>query len=203
MLSTYFYCCFSTNATMLKRSLSNALIVCVMLVSLALTACSGVGIANLQRYSDTKDGYEFLYPNGWIGVDVKGASPGVDVVFRDLIERDENLSVIISDVPSNKTLTDLGTPTDVGYRFMTTVNDNAQGERRAELLSAEERDEDGQVYYELEYRVLLGDNVERHDLASVTTNRGKLITFDLSTSEGRWHQVEALFNTVSNSFHVY
>jgi photosystem II oxygen-evolving enhancer protein 2 len=188
---------------MLKKSLSNVVILLVILVSFALTACSGVGITSLQRYSDTKDGYEFLYPNGWIGVDVKGASPGVDVVFRDLIERDENLSVIISDVPSNKTLTDLGTPTDVGYRFMKTVNDNANGERRAELISAEERDEDGQVYYELEYRVLLGDNVERHDLANVTTNRGKLITFDLSTSEGRWERVKDLFNTVASSFHVY
>ena len=188
---------------MLKKSLSSVVILLVMLVSFTLTACGGLGIASLQRYSDTKDGYEFLYPNGWIGVDVKGASPGVDVVFRDLIERDENLSVIISDVPNNKTLTDLGTPTDVGYRFMKTVNDNANGDRRAELISAEERDDEGQVYYALEYRVLLGDNVERHDLASVTTNRGKLITFDLSTSEGRWDRVKTLFNTVASSFHVY
>ncbi|MBE9203470.1 photosystem II reaction center PsbP family protein [Synechocystis salina LEGE 06099] len=188
---------------MFKKSLSTAVVLVILLLSFTLTACGGVGIASLQRYSDTKDGYEFLYPNGWIGVDVKGASPGVDVVFRDLIERDENLSVIISEIPNDKTLTDLGTATDVGYRFMKTVNEAAQGDRQAELITAEERDEDGQVYYTLEYRVLVGDNVERHDLASVTTNRGKLITFDLSTAEDRWDTVKNLFDTVASSFHVY
>jgi photosystem II oxygen-evolving enhancer protein 2 len=55
----------------------------------------------------------------------------------------------------------------------------------------------------LEYRVIAGDNVERHDLASVTTNRGKLITFDLSTEEPRWDTVKNLFETVASSFHVY
>ncbi len=188
---------------MLKKSLSSALVLLVLLVSFTLTACGGVGIASLQRYSDTKDGYEFLYPNGWIGVDVKGASPGVDVVFRDLIERDENLSVIISEIPTDKTLTDLGTATEVGYRFMKAVNEKAKTERQAELISAEERSEEGHVYYTLEYRVIAGDSVERHDLASVTTNRGKLITFDLSTEEPRWDTVKNLFETVASSFHVY
>ncbi len=188
---------------MLKKSLSTAIVLVILLLSFALTACGGIGIASLQRYSDTKDGYEFLYPNGWIGVDVKGASPGVDVVFRDLIERDENLSVIISEIPSDKTLADLGTATDVGYRFMKTVNEASQGDRQAELINAEARDEDGQVYYTLEYRVLVGDNVERHDLASVTTNRGKLITFDFATAEDRWDTVKSLFDTVASSFHVY
>ena len=185
---------------------SNLLLGFVLVVSFTLTACSaGAGIGGLQRYSDTKDGYEFLYPNGWIGVDVKNASPGVDVVFRDLIERDENLSVIISEIPTGKTLTDLGSPTDVGYRFMQTVNESTPGGREAELITAEQRQDpdQGQVYYTLEYRVLLGDTVERHDLASVTTNRGKLITFDLSTSERRWETVQAMFNSVNHSFHVY
>lgn len=188
---------------MFKHFLSRFAILGVLLLSVILTACSDVGLASLQRYSDTKDGYEFLYPNGWIGVDVKGASPGVDVVFRDLIERDENLSVIISDVPSDKSIADLGTPTDVGYRFMKTVNDKAVGDRRAELISAEEREDEGQIYYQLEYRVSIGDAVERHDLANVTTHRGKLLTFDLSTSEDRWDRVQSLFETVASSFHVY
>lgn len=188
---------------MAKKSLTAFLLVLTLLVSFTLTACATVGLAGLQRYSDTKDGYEFLYPNGWIGVDVKNASPGVDVVFRDLIERDENLSVIISAVPQDKSLEDLGTATDVGYRFMKRVNEMAKGDRRAELIDAQERQDNGQTYYTLEYRVMLGENVERHDLASVTTNRGKLITFNLSTAEGRWDKVKDLFSTVASSFHVY
>lgn len=175
----------------------------VLSFSLLLTACSSLGLESLQRYADTKDGYEFLYPNGWIGVDVKDASPGVDVVFRDLIERSENLSVIISDIPQNKSLKDLGTPSDVGYRFLRKINDDPQGDRQAELLTAEERDSDGKLYYLLEYRVIGAHQEPRHDLASVTTNRGKLVTFNLSTTETRWPKVDKLFNSVARSFNVY
>ena len=64
-----------------------------------ISSCSA-GVSGLQSYVNTAQGYEFLYPNGWIPVDVKNASPGVDLVFRDLIERGENLSVVISDVPA-------------------------------------------------------------------------------------------------------
>ena len=178
---------------------------CLLLIlglSLALTACAGIGLASLQRYADTKDGYEFLYPNGWIAVAVKNASPGVDVVYRDLIERSENLSVIISDIASNKSLQDLGSPTDVGYRFLKKINGESS-DRQAELISAEERESQGKIYYNLEYRVTLANQVQRHDLASVTTNRGKLITFNLSTTEERWPKVHDLFETVASSFSVY
>jgi len=47
----------------------------------------------LQSYVDSTDGYQFLYPNGWVPVEVTN---GPDVVFRDLIEYSENLSVAIA-----------------------------------------------------------------------------------------------------------
>jgi photosystem II oxygen-evolving enhancer protein 2 len=53
-------------------------------------------VGNLKSYVNYQQGYGFYYPNGWIPVDVKNASKGVDTVFRDFIERSENLSVIIS-----------------------------------------------------------------------------------------------------------
>lgn len=56
-------------------------------------------------------------------MDVKGVFFGVDVVFWDLIEWDENLSVIISEIFSDKILMDLGIVIDVGYCFMKIVND--------------------------------------------------------------------------------
>jgi len=62
-------------------------------------------IAGLQGYTSGSQGYQFLYPKGWTQVDVKKVA-GVDVVFHDLIETSENLSVIINPIPDNKTLTD-------------------------------------------------------------------------------------------------
>jgi photosystem II oxygen-evolving enhancer protein 2 len=174
----------------------------LFIATLTLSGCS-VGISNLQHYANAAKGYEFFYPNGWIEVNVQNASEGVDVVFRDLIQRTENLSVIISSVPENKTLTDLGTPTDVGYRFLKQVNNNPNANREAELIKAEARESNGKTYYTLEYQVKLPDNQERHDIASVAVSRGKLYTFNLSTDQKRWEKVKNLFETVVNSFSIY
>ncbi len=180
---------------MLKRFISLLLIA----VTITLVSCSP-SVSGLQRYSDAIDGYQFLYPNGWMSVEVQNASEGVDVVYRDFIERTENLSVIISKVNENKDLADLGSPTDVGYRFMKMVNDNPNSGRDAELISAEKREVDGKSYYILEYRVKLADNQYRHNLASVVTNNGKLYTFNISTTESRWETVQDIFRVVTNSF---
>ncbi|MEB3226160.1 MAG: photosystem II reaction center PsbP [Synechococcus sp.] len=177
-----------------KKAIAMVLVVC----SCILTACSGVG--SLQGYSNGTYGYQFLYPNGWIPVNVSNSSSGVDVVFRDLVEYSENLSVIISDVPADKKLAELGTPTDVGYRFMKEASQNS--DRQPELLRAESRADKDQTYYTLEYRVTLPDGQTRHDLATVAVKLGKLYTFNLSTRESRWPQVEKLFNTMVNSFKV-
>ncbi|ACA99300.1 MULTISPECIES: photosystem II reaction center PsbP [Cyanophyceae] len=177
-----------------KKAIASLLIV----ISCTLAACGGVG--SLQGYSNGTYGYQFLYPNGWIPVDVSKSDTGVDVVFRDLVEYSENLSVIISDVPADKALNDLGTPTDVGYRFMKEASQNS--DRQPELIRAESRTDKGQTYYTLEYRVTLPEGQMRHDLATVAVKLGKLYTFNLSTRESRWPQVEKLFNAMVNSFKV-
>ncbi|WP_075894088.1 photosystem II reaction center PsbP [[Limnothrix rosea] IAM M-220] len=178
-----------------KRAIATLLVLCC---SLTLVACGNV-VGSLQPYSSGTYGYEFLYPNGWIPVNVDSAKTGVDVVFRDLVEYSENLSVIISDVPADKSLEDLGTPTDVGYRFMQEANQNS--DRQPDLIRADSRtDDSGQTYYILEYQVTLPNGQTRHDLATVAVKFGKLYTLNLSTLQDRWNDVESLFNTVIKSF---
>jgi photosystem II oxygen-evolving enhancer protein 2 len=177
------------------------LVTLLLIVSLALSSCSA-GISSLQHYVNTAKGYEFFYPNGWIKVNVENTSEGVDIVFRDFIERSENLSVIISSIPEGKNLTDIGTPSDIGYRFLKKLNNDANANREVELIKAESRESNGKKYYTLEYQVKLPNNIERHDIASVAVNRGKLYTFNLSTSQKRWEKVKNLFETVVNSFSI-
>ncbi len=173
-----------------------------MLACLLLAACSNV-VASLNQYVDARAGYELAYPNGWVQVDVQNASEGVDVVFRDIVERTENLSVIISDVPEGQTLQKLGTPSEVGYRFLKATQNNEVSDRDAAFITAEERDADGQVYYELEYEVSFPDRPTRHNLASVAVSRGKLFTFNISTSQDRWERVQPTFQAIADSFKVY
>ncbi len=168
-----------------------------VLVSIGLVACSDSNLPG--SYISETHGYQFLYPNGWIPVNVEHNDHGVDVVYRDLLEYSENLSVIVSDVPATQTLQSLGSPTDVGYRFM---QEATTGDRQPELIRAESHNQTGQTYYTLEYQVTLGNGQQRHDLATVAIKQGKLYTFNLSTPQNRWQTRQNLFNQIIHSFQV-
>ncbi|MGB3239561.1 MAG: photosystem II reaction center PsbP [Geitlerinemataceae cyanobacterium] len=172
----------------------------LVLFSLTLTSCSVAPTSGLKAYVDSYDGYEFLYPNSWIEVNTTNAT--LDVVFHDLIDSTENVSVILNPVPGDRTLADLGTPTEVGYRLSKSAIAPSESDRVAELTSAEEHEYDGNLYYILEYAVKQPQG-ERHNLASIAISRGQLFTFNVSTSEKRWSKMQDRFKTVVNSFHVY
>ena len=179
---------------MLKRIAAILLVV----ISLTLTGCVSQ-VIGLKSHIDTGDGYQFLYPNGWLPIAV---SNGPDVVFRDLIQQTENVSVVISPVAEGKTLADLGTPTEVGYKLSKNAIAPTDSGREAELVSAEARESRSKSYYILEYAVKL-PNQERHNLASVAISRGKLFTINVSTTEERWPKVKEAFEKVVKSFSVY
>lgn len=173
-------------------------VIILMLLSLTLHGCVS-GANGFKAYVDSTDGYQFLYPNGWIPVKVLN---GPDIVFRDLIEATENVSVVVSPVESNKTLADLGNPSEVGQRLAKKVIAPANSGREAELVNAESRQLGLKTYYDLEYAIKLGAQ-ERHNLASVAVSRGKLYTLSVSAPEQRWARVHDVFKQVVNSFSVY
>jgi photosystem II oxygen-evolving enhancer protein 2 len=173
-------------------------VVLLLVLSFGLHGCT-TSVSGLKSYVDSIDGYQFLYPNGWLPVQV---TDGPDVVFHDMIERTENVSVVMSSVPEGKTLADIGTPGEVGYQLQKNVIAPPGSSRTAELVNAETRESGDKSYYLLEYNVKL-PNQERHNLASVAVSRGKLYTFNVSTSEQRWDKLHDMFKTVVRSFSVY
>ena len=174
----------------------------LIVLSLVITSCS-TGVSGLQSYVNTSKGYEFLYPNGWIPVNLgTSARKTVDLVYRDLVERTENLSVIINDVPDGKTLEDLGSPSEVGYRLLKVINSTPESEREAEFIRAEARENRDKKYYLLEYEEEVPGQEARHNIASVAVSRGKIFTFNLSTPERRWDKVKDTFEVATKSFTV-
>ncbi|KYC39638.1 photosystem II oxygen evolving complex protein PsbP [Scytonema hofmannii PCC 7110] len=162
---------------------------------------SDVAIASgLKSYVDTTDGYEFLYPNGWVQVKVAN---GPDVVFHDIIETSENVSVVISPVSEGKTLKELGTPGEVGYKLGKNALAPEGSGREAELVNAQEREYNGKTYYKLEYLVKFPGNQQRHNLSNIAVSRGKLFTFNASVPEKRWRRVQKFIEEAVNSFSVY
>jgi photosystem II oxygen-evolving enhancer protein 2 len=128
---------------------------------------------------------------------------GPDVVLHDLIETTENVSVVISPVAEGKTLSELGTPGEVGYKLAKSALAPPDSGRKAELVNAEARETRGKTYYALEYEIKLPNQQQRHDLASVAVSRGKLFTFNVSTPERRWPKRQRVFELVAKSFSVY
>ncbi|NEU75340.1 photosystem II oxygen evolving complex protein PsbP [Hassallia byssoidea VB512170] len=175
-------------------------LILLLVFSFSLSNSGVAAAAGLNSFVDTTDGYQFLYPNGWVQVKV---ADGPDVVFHDLIQVTENVSVVISPVPDNKTLAELGTPGEVGYKLSKNAIAPPDSGRKAELVNAAQRESKGKTYYLLEYEVQLPNNKKRHNLASVAVSRGKLFTFNASVTENRWQRVKQIIESCVNSFSVY
>jgi photosystem II oxygen-evolving enhancer protein 2 len=185
---------WKNNQGMLKRFIAVVLVV----LALGLQGCVS-SVNGLKSFADSGDGYRFLYPNGWLSVKVAN---GPDVVFHDIIEQTENLSVVINPVPGKKKLSDLGTPSEVGYELGKTAIAPPNSGRIAELISAETREVANKTYYLMEYLVKLPNNQERHNFASAIVSRGKLYTLNASTPEERWEKMKEALTLSVKSFQV-
>ncbi|PLS68077.1 MAG: photosystem II oxygen evolving complex protein PsbP [Cyanobacteria bacterium M5B4] len=155
--------------------------------------------SGLLPYRDARDSYRFFYPNGWVQKSVKN---GADVLFHDIINPLENVSVVIGELKSVTNLSDLGSPEAVGMRVRDRIIAPPESDRRAELVNASARRNKAHDYYLLEYAIELGNGFKRHDLVAVTANRQRLYTLDISAPEDRWDKVQEMFQAVVQSFEV-
>jgi photosystem II oxygen-evolving enhancer protein 2 len=170
-------------------------LVAVLLTGFVLVGCSAAA-AGLNGFQSPDGRYAFLYPTGWTRAQVSG---GPQVVFHDLINSDETLSLVIADVSTQSNLETLGSAVAVGEQLRRTVIAPEGSGRVATLIEAREREEAGHTFYDLEYSVHLSDR-DRHELATVVVDRGRLYTLAASTNEVRWPKVKGLFDQVIRSF---
>ncbi len=181
------------NLEMLKRFAALLLVV----ITLSLQSCAAS--TSLQSYSDSYEGYEFKYPTGWVAAEVPD---GPDTVFHDIINSSENVSVVISPVSGGKTLPDIGTPSEVGYKLSKSITSQSTDDRNVELVNAQSFETGDKLYYILEYIANLPSGT-RHDLASVIVRRGQLYTFNASIPESRWEKLKDTMKQTVASFSVY
>ena len=180
----------------LIRSLTRTVLFGVL--ALALGACAAGPTAGLQSYQSPDGRFAFLYPTGWTQVQV---SNGPRVVFHDLIHSDETVSLMINNVNEENELTELGSAVAVGERLRREVIATAGSGRTAELVEANEREVNGHTFYDLEYAVHLEDR-DRHELATVVVDRGRLYTLATSVNEDRWEKVQDLCGRVVRSLNL-
>ena len=166
--------------------------ICLVLL---LGSCSSVE-GGLNSFQSPDGRYGFLYPTGWTRVAV---SDGPQVVFHDLINSDETLSLVVSEVSDEIKLESLGTPEVVGQTLLERVIAPSGAGREFQLINASQREDSDHIFYDLEYLVRLSDR-DRHELSTVVLDRGYLYTFATSTNEERWPKVKRLFERVVSSF---
>ena len=159
---------------------------------LTLGACSMGGASGLEPFKSQDGRYGFLFPTGWTRVAVDN---GPEVVYHDLINSDETLSLVISKLENEIDLDDLGGADAVGERLFG-ENDS---KNPIQLIEAQEREVDNHIFYDLEYAVNLEDK-SRHEIATVVVDRGYLYTLAASSSEQRWSKMQDIFKRVVSSF---
>ena len=166
------------------------------LLCLALGACGSGLNAGLEAYQSPDGRYAFFYPTGWTRVKVDG---GPEIIYHDLINSNETLSLVISDVNKDVKLDQLGTPSEVGQTLIDKVIAPQGSGRSVKLLNANQREDEKHIFYDLEYELNLNEQ-DRHELATVVIDRGSLYTFAVGTNEARWNKVEKMFKNVIESF---
>ena len=176
------------------RSFLKALFGIVLIIS--LVSCSGGGSSGLEPFQSSDGRYGFLFPTGWTKVSI---SEGPEVVFHDLINSDEMLSLVVSKLNNSISLEDLGTPTDVAKRLLTDKNNQDDFAGDIQLIDAQERESSGHTFYDFEYSISINDR-NRHELATLSVDRGYLYTFSASSSDIRWIKVKDLYGRVIHSF---
>ena len=168
----------------------------ILSICFLLSACGSGLSAGLEAYQSPDGRYGFFYPTGWTRVKVDG---GPEIIYHDLINSNETLSLVVSDVNKDVELDQLGTPSEVGQTLIDKVIAPEGSGRSVKLLNANQREDEKHVFYDLEYELNLNEQ-DRHELATVVIDRGSLYTFAVGTNEERWNKVEKMFKNVIESF---
>ena len=168
----------------------------LIILCFALIGCSGGLNAGLEAYQSPDGRYAFLYPTGWTRVKVDG---GPEIIYHDLINSNETLSLVVSDLNKDVQLEQLGTPIEVAQTLLTKVIAPEGSGRKVTLIDASKREASNHIFYNLEYELDLNEQ-DRHELATVVIDRGTLYTFAVGTNEERWNKVNGMFTNIIESF---
>ena len=141
----------------------------------------------LEPYQDGPRGIRIMAPSGWNKFD--GEVGAYDLKWQDLVDPTENIKISSSPVKSTtESVALLGPVEDVGKSLA--------AKRNAKLVSAEERQTDGVLFYKFDFAI----NDGTHQLLQLCVCKGKLWSVDANAKEKRWSKREELYNNVLGSF---
>ncbi|KAI3451615.1 hypothetical protein Pfo_008280 [Paulownia fortunei] len=133
----------------------------------------------LDRYTDSKEGFTLLVPSSWIKVDKAGAT----VLFEDANKKANNIGVVVSPTRISS-LGEFGTPQFVADKLIQAER-RKESTKEAEVISVSERlGHAGHQVYEFEYKVdSTRGGLKRVFSAAFVTSK-KLYLLNITHSDG-------------------
>lgn len=102
----------------------------------------------LQRYTDSKQGFTLLKPSSWIKVEKAGAT----VLFEEPNKGSNNIGVVVSPVRISR-LSEFGSPEFVADKLIQ-AEKRKESTKQAEVISVSQRSGQGDTeVYEFEYKI--------------------------------------------------
>lgn len=177
-----------------RQVLETAVLAAAAVATTPASALAGKVPKGFSAYQDRNDGYQFLYPFGWQEIAVQGQ----DVVFKDVVEPLESVSVsyILTDSAS---IDEFGPSETVAETLARQVL--TPPTQPVELLKAEVRSTNGQKYLEFEFLVE-APRYKRHSMAVVTVANGKFFTLTTGANERRWNKMQEKLKAMVHSFQM-
>mmetsp|Transcript_9634 Transcript_9634/g.29009 ORF Transcript_9634/g.29009 Transcript_9634/m.29009 type:complete len:232 (-) Transcript_9634:582-1277(-) len=151
-------------------------------------------VGGFVPYQDQGDAYKLVYPFGWQEVSVGGQ----DVVFKDIIEPLESVSVSLADTDKDD-ITLFGSPAEVAYSLADKVL--TPPTQPVKVLKVTPKRVEDRNYVEFEFAAKSNTYI-RLAIAVVTVANGKLYTLVTGANEQRWDKVKPKLEVVAGSFVV-
>ncbi|XP_074575773.1 psbP domain-containing protein 7, chloroplastic-like [Curcuma longa] len=188
-------------------------------------------VQGFARCLDSTHGFEFIYPEEWAGdqtllyraIGKAEAERSLDPLpsingrqtARPVSEPvaafgppgsngELNVSVIVSTVPRDFAIEDLGGPKEVGETVLRRIAGSKKGtDVNANLVDASVREDASKKvsYYKLEFRVV-APSFRRRNVAVCCARGGKLFTLHAQAPEAEWPKVKREFYAIADSFNL-
>ncbi|KAL8477411.1 hypothetical protein ACS0TY_029636 [Phlomoides rotata] len=133
----------------------------------------------LDRYTDSKEGFTLLVPSSWIKVDKAGAT----VLFEDASQKANNIGVVVSPTRISS-LGEFGTPQFVADKLIQAER-RKESTKEAEVISVSERSGHAALQvYEFEYKVDSTRGGLKRVFSAAFVSSKRLYILNISHSDG-------------------
>jgi photosystem II oxygen-evolving enhancer protein 2 len=162
----------------------------------------------LELFTDPEGAFSLLRPSAWANDRVistrqfarsSGVGVGPGVAFSLLLDPTENVSVLARPTPPGFTIAALGKPHVFAEGLMKTITSAPGPTRFADVVSAQHRESDGNLYYTVEYEVRTFQWA-RHNICVAVMKDGMLYTLNAQVPAEKWRQIAKPLRDIAQSF---